>query len=162
LGGILYCLLTGRPPFSGPTPEETVQQVRDEEPLRPRDRNPRVDPDLEIICLKCLSKDTQGRYPSARALADDLNRWLDGRPIRARPASRVERAVKWVRRRKLIAVLSAAAAIGAIVGVVGLGWGWSMAVAARDRALEDEDIARHHAYAAGLNLAERDWGDANI
>jgi WD40 repeat protein len=109
-----------------------------------------------------MSKEPKDRYPSARELADDLNRWLDGRPIVARPASRVERAVKWVRRRKLVAALSGAAVIGAILGVSGLAWGWSAAVAARDEAREGEDTARHLAYAARLNLAERDWRDAHI
>ena len=67
-----------------------------------------------------------------------------------------------MRRRKLVAALSAAAVIGAILGVSGLAWGWTAAVAARDEAREGEDIARHLAYAATLNLAERDWRDANV
>ena len=162
LGGILYSLLTGRPPFVGPTAEDIVRQVWEEEPARPHSRNDRVDPDLETICLKCMSKDPRGRYASAREVADDLDRWLSGRPIVARPASRVERAVKWMRRRRLAAALSAAAVIGAIVGVSGMAWGWSMAVVAWQRALEDEDVVRHRAYAADLNLAERDWRDGNV
>jgi WD40 repeat protein/tRNA A-37 threonylcarbamoyl transferase component Bud32 len=162
LGTLLYVLLTGRPPFSGSSVLEILHHVIGDEPRRPRDRNPRADRDLEIICLKCLSKEPKDRYPSARELADDLNRWLDGRPIVARPASRAERAVKWVRRHKLVAALSGAAAIGAILGVSGLAWGLSAAVAARDEAIKGEDIARHHAYAAKLNLAARDWQDANI
>jgi WD40 repeat protein len=162
LGTLLYALLTGRAPFSGSSAVEILRHVLDDEPPRPRDRNPQVDRDLEIICLKCLSKEAKDRYPSARELADDLERWLDGRPIVARPASRVERAVKWVRRHRLTAALSGAAAIGAILGVSGLAWGLSAAVAARDEALKGEDIARRLAYAASLNLAERDWRDANI
>ncbi len=169
LGTLLYALLTGRPPFSGNSAVEILRLVLDDEPPRPRDRNPRVDRDLEIICLKCLSKEPKGRYPSARELADDLERWLDGRPILARPASRAERAVKWVRRHKLVAALSGAAVIGAMLGVSGLAWGLSAAVAARDEARKGEDIARkgediarHYAYAASLNLAERDWRDANV
>ncbi len=162
LGTLLYALLTGRPPFSGRSAVVIIRQVVDEEPPRPRERNPRVDGDLETICLKCLSKEPKDRYPSVRELADDLNRWLDGRPILARPASRVERAVKWVRRRKLVAALSGAAVIGAILGVAGLAWGWAAAAAARDEFERGEDVARHRAYAATLNLAERDWRDTNL
>jgi WD40 repeat protein len=162
LGTLLYAMLTGRAPFSGATAVDVIHQVIEDEPPRPRVRNPRADRDLEIICLKCMSKEPKDRYPSARELADDLNRWLDGRPIQARPASRVERAVKWVRRHRLVAALSGAAAIGLLLGVTGLAWGLSAAVAARDEAIEGEDIARHRAYAASLNLAERDWRDANI
>src|SRR5262245_56960641 len=136
LGTVLYALLTGRPPFSGGSAAEILHHVLDDEPRRPRDRDPRVDRDLEVICLKCLSKEPADRYASARELAEDLERWLDGRPILARPASRVERAVKWVRRHKLIAALSAAAVIGAILGVAGLAWGWAMAAAARDEAVK--------------------------
>ena len=162
LGTLLYALLTGRPPFSGNSAVEVLRLVLDREPPRPRDVQPDVDRDLEIICLKCLSKEARDRYPSAGELADDLSRWLDGRPILARPASRVERAVKWVRRRKLIASLAAATVIGAIVGVAGLSVGWAAAVAARDEAREGEDNALHYAYAANMNLAERDWRDANV
>ncbi len=162
LGTLLYALLTGLPPFSGTSALEILKRVVNDEPPRPRDQNPHVDRDLEIICLKCLSKAPLDRYPSARDLADDLNRWLDGRPILARPASRVERTVKWVRRHKLVAALSAAAVIGAMLGATGLAWGYSAALIARDEAREGEDIARHLAYAASLNLAERDWRDANI
>ncbi len=162
LGAVLYSLLTGAPPFAGDTCRRVTHDVAWKPPARPRDRNPRVDPDLEIICLKCLSKEPPDRYPSARELAEDLNRLLDGRPILARPASRVERAVKWVRRHKLIAALCGAAVIGAILGISGLAWGWSAAVAARDRAEEGEDVARRLAYAATMNLAERDWRDVNV
>ncbi len=105
LGTLLYALLTSQPPFSGSSAVEILRQVVDHEPPRPRDRNPQVDRDLEIICLKCLSKEPRDRYASAREVSDDLIRWLEGRPILARPASRVERSVKWVRRHKLTAAL---------------------------------------------------------
>jgi WD40 repeat protein/tetratricopeptide (TPR) repeat protein len=105
LGSILYELLTGRPPFTGDTPLDVLMQVLDREPVRPRVRQPLLDGDLEVICLKCLEKEPARRYASAEALADDLERFLDGKPIAARPSSAWERGRKWVRRRPAAAAL---------------------------------------------------------
>ncbi len=162
LGTIFYTLLVGRPPFSGTSVPEVLRQVTDQEPPPPHARNSKVDRDLETICLKCLRKEPRDRYASARDLSDDLNRWIEGRPIVARPASKVERAVKWVRRRPEIAGLSAAVVVLTMLGLAGIIWKWLAAIAARDEALRSEDFARHAAYAAKLNLAERDWRDASL
>jgi serine/threonine-protein kinase len=105
LGAILYELLTGRRPFHGETPLEVVLAVLEREPDRPRSIQPRLDRDLETICLKCLEKQPGRRYASAAALADDLERWQAGLPIQARRSGPVERVWKWARRRPAAAAL---------------------------------------------------------
>ena len=84
LGAVLYQLLTGQPPFAGGATYETIKLLLDTEPQQPRLLNPKIDRDLSTICLKCLEKDPKRRYPSALALAEDLERWLKHEPIQAR------------------------------------------------------------------------------
>jgi TolB-like protein/thioredoxin-like negative regulator of GroEL len=118
LGAVLYQLLTGQPPFAGGTTYETIKLLLDTEPRQPRLLNPKIDRDLSTICLKCLDKDPQRRYPSALALAQDLQRWLKHEPIQARRTGISTRARKWVRRNRSIAALIALS----VALAAGSGW----------------------------------------
>lgn len=108
LGAILYELLTGRPPFVAETPLETLRLAAERPPPALRTFDTSIPRDLELICLKCLAKEPSARYQSAAALAEDLERWLSGRTILARPASPLERGWRWARRNPGAAALSGA------------------------------------------------------
>src|SRR5947208_2548531 len=119
LGAVFYQLLTGHPPFAGGTTFETVRLVLDTEPRQPRLWNRKVDPDLSTISLTWLEKAPQRRYPSALALAEDLEHWLRHEPIRARHTGIFTRGKKWVRRNPTAALLFALSlAFAATVGVM--------------------------------------------
>ena len=118
LGAILYCLLTGCPPFQASHPVDTLSQVLEREPVPPTLLNPLVPRDLETICLKCLQKDLAKRYDSAQELAVDIERWQKGEPIRGGAVSRAERAWRWIKRNPVVSGLLAATAMALISGTV--------------------------------------------
>ncbi|MCS7166127.1 MAG: WD40 repeat domain-containing serine/threonine protein kinase [Gemmatales bacterium] len=134
LGAILYEMLTGRPPFKGPTRMATVRQVLTERPIPPRQLNPKIDRDLERICLKCLERDPQQRYPSAEALADDLERWLAGEPVWAASPTWWYRTWKWMKRRPAMAALVALTALISALALVGITWQARLAHGQAERA----------------------------
>jgi serine/threonine-protein kinase len=156
LGAILYELLTGRPPFRGPTTMETLLQVRAHEPVPPRQLEPGVPRDLDIICMTCLRKDPARRYATAAELAADLRRFLAGEPVRARRAPPWERVVKWARRRPAVALLLALCVVWTLAMVL-LGIEYT----ARLRAERDEaDRQRQRAEAQEVDARiERDRMD---
>lgn len=117
LGAVLYKLLTGRPPFQAPTPIETIRQVISHEPVQPRRLNPRIPQDLETICLKCLEKDPDRRYGSATELNEELQRFLKGEPILARPISRAAILWRWCRRNPVTASLTAGLVAASFIGI---------------------------------------------
>src|SRR5262245_32307963 len=123
LGATLYEVLAGRPPFQGATTRDTLEQVVADEPVPPRRLQPKVPRDLETVCLKCLEKDPRKRYANAQELADDLGRFLDGRPIRARRVGPLGRAWRWCVRNPSRAGL--AAVVLAVVLLAGGGWLWA-------------------------------------
>src|SRR5262249_37823501 len=158
---------------------ETVLQVLEKEPTRPRVLNPAVPRDLEMICLKCLHKEPGRRFGTALALAEDLERWLQGEPIRARPVRAGERLLYWVRRRPgaarrgegarrgrgaaALTLVSAGAALAVGARVGGLSANarlqavYKEGSAQRARADEKEGNARRYLYLAHVNLAQQAW-----
>ncbi|MCA9040307.1 MAG: serine/threonine protein kinase [Planctomycetaceae bacterium] len=116
IGAILYALLCGRPPFQSPNPMTTLRQVLDEEPITPRQFNSKIPADLETICLKCLEKNRQQRYPSAEELAEELKRFIAGHPIQARPIGRIKRFGRWCQRNPLTTGLVALIMLSMVIG----------------------------------------------
>jgi WD40 repeat protein/predicted Ser/Thr protein kinase len=166
LGATLYALLTGRPPFQAATTMETLDQVKHRDPVPPRQLNEAVHLDLNTICLKCLEKEPGKRYASAEALADDLGRFLAGRPIVARPVRIWGRLWKWARRRPAVASMSAAVVLVTVAALGLVTWQWRRAQgeaaqaraaegAAEERRRQAEEVEARLALQQGQALCER-------
>jgi len=167
LGAILYELVTGRPPFRGRNVMETMLLVKKAEPVSPQKWEPHLHRDLAVICLKCLEKDPRNRYASAAALADDLRRFLEGHVIAARPAGPLERAAKWLHRRR--AVVAVMAMLAVLASGLVVTWRWYQSrleqemqgkaalaeVTARQEQVlrSQQDLARQQRYAEALAQA---------
>ena len=135
-------MLTGRPAFRGETLLDTLEQVRAQDPLPPSRFQPKLPRDLETICLKCLEKEPRRRYRRAADLADDLQRFLAGRPVCARPVSVWERGLKLARRRPALAALVTLTPLIALIGLVAVLWQWRNAEVAHSDALVKAEAAR--------------------
>jgi serine/threonine protein kinase/WD40 repeat protein len=137
LGATLYHVLTGKPPFRGQSLQETCHQIITIGPISPRYLNPDIPLDLEVICLACLEKSPSRRYHSAGEVADELDRWLEHRPIHRRPAGPGERLRRWSQRHPTLAGLSALTVLVTALGILGILWQWNIAREA-NRKLERE------------------------
>ncbi len=127
LGVCLYWVLTGKYPYRGETTPEILHAVLEAAPVPPREFEPRLREDLQAICLRCLAKEREDRYPSARALAEDLERWLNGLPVLAMPATLRYRATRWVARNPILAIFAALLFALSLSSVAFLTWNWNRA-----------------------------------
>ena len=155
LGAILYHALTGRPPFVGEGMADTVQQVLNAEPVSPRVLNPSVPADLETVCLKCLEKEPGKRYATAQMLAEELGRFLEGKPVLARPVGRLAKAWRWCRRNPALAGTGAVAVLAVLLGFIGVLWQLQRVEFQRQRAEAGEQSARRRAYISEINSAQQ-------
>jgi serine/threonine protein kinase len=155
LGAILFHLLTGRPPFLSETVEGTLLQVLTTEPVGTRRLNPAVPRDLETICSKCLQKDASRRYASAKALAEDLGRFLNHRAILARPTGPVEKLSRWCQRRPALACILVLLNLSFAAGLAGILLEWR-------RARESELSLQRNLYATDVNLAQVALAENNL
>lgn len=151
LGATLYHLLTGAPPFRADSIEAAFHLILDADPVSPRLLNPAVDPDLETVVLGCLEKDPGRRYPTAEALADELDRWMAGKPVHRRPPGAWGLLLRWARREPMAAAWSLATGLTLLLGLAGTTWMWRNAVRSKEAAWRAERDEIHQRRLAELH-----------
>lgn len=151
LGAVLYELLAGRPPFTGPTPLETFRQIASQPPARPRSFDSFLPADLETVCLKCLEKDPRRRYSSAEAFAQDLDQWLAGLPIKARAPNLLQLTGRWIKRNPIGTAFIASLTLGLAVALV------LLQVVTRQR--NQIELDRDQTFEEGINRISLIWAD---
>ncbi|HXE67270.1 MAG TPA: WD40 repeat domain-containing serine/threonine-protein kinase, partial [Rhodanobacteraceae bacterium] len=154
MGVILYELLTGTPPFRADSAPDTLRLVAEGQVRAPRRWRPNLPLDLQAIVMKCLRKDSGERYASARALADDLARFIEGRPVRARPLNAVQRVARWTRREPKLAATIACAIAALVVGLIATSWQWHRADANAHVAKANAALASQHLWQARIDQAQ--------
>jgi serine/threonine protein kinase len=159
LGVTLYELLTLEPAYNGRNREELLRQIAFEEPRPPRHLNKAVPVELETIVLKAMAKNPEERYLTAHELADDLRRFLEDKPIRARRPSLRQRAAKWARRHKTVVQ---AALVVLLLAVAGLAVSTVLIWDAKEDLKQALERERQTAYCQRIALAEREWTANNL
>lgn len=162
LGVILYELLTGRRPYAGKSAVEIIKSMDGTEPPSLACQGESIPRDLETICLKCISQDPQQRYAGAAQLVDDLDRFLTGNPILARPQGRIEKAVRYIRKRPAIALLTLIAGLAPFLIIAALIWHNGQLEVAVERAERSEAITSQHLYSANIRLAGQAWFNSQV
>lgn len=155
LGAILYELLTGQPPFLGSSAGDTLMRVLTEEVQPPRRVNRLLPADLDAICLRCLAKDPAHRYVTARGLAEDLGRFIEGRAVSVRPLTLPQRIARWARREPRVAGSVALALLAVLLGLVGTSLQWQ-------RAEQQSQLAQQAADAVRATLWRKRSDDAAL
>ncbi|MFO0880508.1 MAG: protein kinase [Gemmataceae bacterium] len=162
LGVLLYETLTGRPPFQGSSALETVHLMLSRDPLPPSRLRRQLPRDLEMICLRCLQRDPTTRYATAAELADDLDRFLSNRPVRARATPLWEQVWKWSVRQPVTASLAVGSLVAVVLGFVLVTWLWLQAVAAQQRGQAAQAQAEKAAQAAAEARSEAQRTSAHL
>ena len=154
LGAILFELVTGQPPFLGESPQATLKLVVGAALRNPRELTPTLPRDLEAIILKCMEREASARYPSARALADDLGRFVEGRAVKARPLSAAQRSLRWAKREPRLALTAAFGVLALIIGLITTTNQWRRAEGNAQLAAVKTDLANERLWQARLDQAE--------